>query len=705
MPDVTNFPKAGDDKPVSLRSSDYARFDVAYAQALRDKHPAVWSAGGNIKGNAQFAILSRVARQGGKPATRAEEKAVRLREAWAARHYRNHRLAGVVAQVKWLVVGEIGEQKMKALIDAAKETNRGVGQGDAGAARNAAGDPTGSGGHAASHGVLVRAAHVRGVRREDRRDPRTGQTRSLVVVDFIASTEDIDSHDSILVCDWDQDGRLKRYQSNPVLQWMHGRDPSQRPAIGNCENVRVEGKNLPSTAVFDDTTEFDREIAAKYEKGVLRAFSVGFAPGAVEVRVIDGREIVVFSKNELREISAVNVPSNPNALVTGQQRAFENFAREMARAAGGPVDMRAVFERFQARTIDRAAVAFHAYPPVSSGTWDAEAAEKRVRAWATKDGAIDFAKYREAFAWVDPAKADSVGGYKLPHHDVQDGKLVTVRAGVVAAGNAVQGSRGGVKIPDADLPGVKAHLAKHYAQFDMQPPWESGKSAHGHGERPMNVIYEIKETAVRAVDKGMQCDVACPHCEKDFTCGVKVLPMAPEKAAEMEQMRAGLTEKTTALGASEARAAELQAQLGAAQARATELSKEHDALRTLLVNTRVASAEAALTERVGKKVYPTEVRFETDLARGYLADLTPDPENPARTLGEKKWAERLAIIDARPELGIVVPPVSAPAAGSTNVGDTDSQVRGAAEGTAITAGPTRAGDALASLLDSTAAAA
>jgi hypothetical protein len=47
-----------------------------------------------------------------------------------------------------------------------------------------------------------------------------------------------------------------------------------------------------------------------------------------------------------------------------------------------------------------------------------------------------------------------------------------VKAGLIGCGNAIQGARGGVNIPDTDIPGVKSHLQKHYAEFDMKAPWE-----------------------------------------------------------------------------------------------------------------------------------------------------------------------------------------------------------------------------------------
>ena len=119
--EVTNFPEDGDNKKVSLRNSQYALFPVGEAEDLKENYPEIWRKGGNIKGNEQFAKLAPIAKRGGMPDGEAEENAVRLREAWVARHEGDHQLAGVVAQIKWLAVGSRGLDHMRATIRDAKE--------------------------------------------------------------------------------------------------------------------------------------------------------------------------------------------------------------------------------------------------------------------------------------------------------------------------------------------------------------------------------------------------------------------------------------------------------------------------------------------------------------------------------------------------------------------------------------------------------
>lgn len=114
----TDFPKKGDDEKISMRNSNHKSFPLSYARRIKSDYPDIWRAGGNIKGNAQFAILSKIQDQNnGVPKTKSQEDAIKLREAWAARHKQDFRLAGVVAQMKWLVIGDRGLSHMKDVIN------------------------------------------------------------------------------------------------------------------------------------------------------------------------------------------------------------------------------------------------------------------------------------------------------------------------------------------------------------------------------------------------------------------------------------------------------------------------------------------------------------------------------------------------------------------------------------------------------------
>jgi HK97 family phage portal protein len=117
---VTNFPSEGDNKKVSLKNSQWKLFPVNEAQDLKDNWPEIWAKGGNIRGNSQFAKLAPIAKRGGVAKTKSEIGAVKLREAWVARHKGDFQLAGVVAQIKWLAVGDRGIDHMRKVIREAK---------------------------------------------------------------------------------------------------------------------------------------------------------------------------------------------------------------------------------------------------------------------------------------------------------------------------------------------------------------------------------------------------------------------------------------------------------------------------------------------------------------------------------------------------------------------------------------------------------
>lgn len=126
----TNFPTKDEDKKVSLKNSNYPQFDYDYALKLKEDYPSIWKAGGNIRGNDAFMLWGR-ARDGQE--TEAITEWIKEREAWIARHYEDGKqfkgdkepnlsnVGGVVAQIKWGVIGTLGESGMKEVISELKK--------------------------------------------------------------------------------------------------------------------------------------------------------------------------------------------------------------------------------------------------------------------------------------------------------------------------------------------------------------------------------------------------------------------------------------------------------------------------------------------------------------------------------------------------------------------------------------------------------
>lgn len=78
-----------------------------------------------------------------------------------------------------------------------------------------------------------------------------------------------------------------------------------------------------------------------------------------------------------------------------------------------------------------------------------------------------------AHAWYDDDEHDppqKKTAYKMPHHELIGGELKVVWEGVYRAMNIMTGGRGGVDLPNDEIEDVYEHLARHYDEFDEEPP-------------------------------------------------------------------------------------------------------------------------------------------------------------------------------------------------------------------------------------------
>lgn len=332
---VSDFPTPGDDKKVSLRNSQWGVFPAAYAIDLKENYPEIWRKGGNVLGNTQYRRLLPVVQRGGKVTTDLEDKAVRLREAWGARHFEDFRIAGVVAQIKWFVIGRQGLSKMKAVVEAEKRKM----------------DDSKNAGFDADSPDFV-------YRKPGRDDCffsliRAGESSTIdggaVVTNFTASTADVDRMGDLV----DQGTwRLRNFRRNPVILHEHA-----APVVGRAVSVKVEDRAALRIKVLWDDSEANpvgRLVAHQHLNGFRSAGSVGFIPGKainrrdlpeddparVRESVPKARAGHVFKHNELLEFSSVAVPANPAALQ------LQGYAR-----AGGVDDPEAV-RRFVAESVD-----------------------------------------------------------------------------------------------------------------------------------------------------------------------------------------------------------------------------------------------------------------------------------------------------------------------------------------------------------------
>ena len=129
---------------------------------------------------------------------------------------------------------------------------------------------------------------------------------------FVASEESEDRlGDTILINGWVLDGfsdSVNR-KSNPVFMFNHDHSI---PPIGMVPRVWSDGRQLLNTVRFDMADPFAAFVAGKYERGFMRAESVGFR--VLEFEQKPGGRGLVFKRQELLEISAVAIPSHPAAI-------------------------------------------------------------------------------------------------------------------------------------------------------------------------------------------------------------------------------------------------------------------------------------------------------------------------------------------------------------------------------------------------------
>ncbi len=132
---------------------------------------------------------------------------------------------------------------------------------------------------------------------------------------FVASEESPDRMgDVIMAAGW----KLDAFRQNPVFMLSH--DHSGLP-IGKVADVRIEGKQLLASVQFDTADPLSAQVKGKYERGFMKAVSVGFRPLSYE-DIADNtgkRTGLMFKEAELLELSAVAVPAHASALLRAIQ--------------------------------------------------------------------------------------------------------------------------------------------------------------------------------------------------------------------------------------------------------------------------------------------------------------------------------------------------------------------------------------------------
>lgn len=126
--------------------------------------------------------------------------------------------------------------------------------------------------------------------------------------DFIAvaSTAVEDRHGEIVSVDgWE----TKNFKDNPILLWAHNHSEI---GVGQAKKFWIEGTGKKAKFMIEgfihEATDTARALKYLVKEGIIRTMSVGFKP--IDM---DGS---TYTKQELLEVSFVNVPANPQAQIS-----------------------------------------------------------------------------------------------------------------------------------------------------------------------------------------------------------------------------------------------------------------------------------------------------------------------------------------------------------------------------------------------------
>ena len=324
------------------------------------------------------------------------------------------------------------------------------------------------------------------------------------VLRFRASTDAIDRHQSIVIQKgidfknfsgaflWGHDSFKGMFGGGPEIKNNLGK------VISKTRSNFMRG-NKPAVATdidvrFSEVNPFAVMAEGMVREGILGNTSIAFIPISHRKEEIKGKEIRIFDKVELLEISLVPVPSNPEAVALVRSMSL-SLGEELVEVPQGTVQRRSdedgdwffVEDSWQFR-VPRKLMSLNelmnigedakGIVPANISTskapettrWSAPTlSDFTDRSWTDLTD-TQRRRIMNHFAWSPSGDTKTFGfsDMKLPHHAHGNGSIVL--RGVNAAMGALLGARGGVKIPTEDRRKVYNHLAAHIRSFDRVPP-------------------------------------------------------------------------------------------------------------------------------------------------------------------------------------------------------------------------------------------
>lgn len=151
---------------------------------------------------------------------------------------------------------------------------------------------------------------------------------------YVGDADMLDRHGELvdyeaMMAAWD------KYSKNPVILYNHSKTYG---VIGKMTNVSMDewddyGMVPVGTAQID---EGESDITRKIQKGMLKAFSIGFIAKAA-VKICEGEDeecYIRFTEIDWVETSVVDVPASPGALFSVEKKFTWNNAKTLAEKTG-----------------------------------------------------------------------------------------------------------------------------------------------------------------------------------------------------------------------------------------------------------------------------------------------------------------------------------------------------------------------------------
>lgn len=231
-------------------------------------------------------------------------------------------------------------------------------------------------------------------------------------------------------------------------------DPKKMLNLLNKHSIGLKEHELPEL----------RGVVKHYRQRDLSLVAIGADPKALAHAADEGNDAARGLMDYYHE-SADGLILPPSARESNPEpqtvvEAMEEFREEFNTFKETILEeIRKIFvvpEEYNMRTV----VPFKSWPLAPVGaSWDGPA----------QIAAADVDKLKVISTWYDSDNPDVKSSYKLPHHQANNNH--TVWRGVAAAMAALLGARGGVQgLSARDRRGVYNHLAKHYEEFEKEPP-------------------------------------------------------------------------------------------------------------------------------------------------------------------------------------------------------------------------------------------